>query len=374
MDKDLAYILKRFSDYYASPAFQIEIPEIEKREFGAGIDKKIDSRHMGFGSGQEFRSFLSNNTPLYVSHSVAYYQLPRATPMERKTWLGADLVFDLDFETESKYLSKADFEKIRADTVRLIEEFLIPDFGIPESLIKANFSGNRGFHVHVHDPRFKPLKGDERREIIEYVKGMGLKYDAFFSQKEAGQSGGRTIIREEGPLPTGTGYAGKFAKKALSILETEPERLGRVLKDARKREAFISGIKAGNWSLRTMTEGVDRKLRELAESELPLRTVNIDAGVTQDASKLIRVPNSIHGSTGLSAKIMPLKELARFEPMHQALVFTKKPVKITAIEDIPEIEAGGTTHEKIEKGKTKEVPEYLAFYLRLKNSARLISS
>jgi DNA primase small subunit len=372
MEKDLAHILKRFSQYYGSPLFSPSIPEIEKREFGAGIEKKIDSRHMGFGSDSEFRSFLVNSTPLYVSHSVAYYQLPKATPMERKGWEGADLVFDLDFETESKYLSRADFERIRADTVRLIEEFIIPDFGVPEGMISANFSGNRGFHVHVRDPRFRPLKGEERREIIEYIKGAGLRYEAFFSQQEAGQSAGRTVYQERGPIPSGTGYTGRFAKKALQILEEEPERLSRTLKDEGKRQNFMKGIKSGNWSMRKLTESMDRKLREMAETELPLRTVNIDAGVTQDASKLIRAANTIHGSTGLSAKCLALRDLPGFEPMRGAIVFSEKPVKVLALEDIPEIEMGNRTQEKMAKGSTAELPEYFAFYLRLKGSAKLL--
>ncbi len=370
MDKELHYTLKRFSDYYSKASFSI--PEIEKREFGVGIEKKIDSRHIGFTSELEFRTFLVHNTPLYVSHSVAYYQLPRATPMERKNWLGADLVFDLDFETESKYLSRPDFEKVRADTVRLVEEFLIPDFGVDEKLMSVNFSGNRGFHVHVRDLRFRQLRGEERKEIIEYVKGMGLKYESFFSQKEAGQSGGRTIYRETGPMPTGTGYAGRFANKVISVLESEPERISRVFKEESKRLNFMNGIRAGNWSMRKLTEGVDRKLREIAETELPLRTVNIDSGVTQDASKLIRVPDTLHGSTGLRVKTIPLKELATFDPMKDAVVFPEKPINIAALEDIPEIEIGSGTQEKIEKGKTKEVPEYFALYLKLKGSARLL--
>lgn len=370
MDKGILHILKKFSRYYANANFSI--PEIEKREFGAGTDKKIDSRHMGFANEREFKSFLVNNPPLFVSHSVAYYELPKATPMERKNWLGADLVFDLDFETDAKYLSKADFEKIRGDTIRLVEDFLIPDFGVPEEKISINFSGNRGFHVHVRDERFRQLKGDERREIIEYIKGMGLKYDTFFSQKEAGRSSGRTVYQERGPIPNGAGYSGRFAKKALQILQAEPERLSRIFKDEKKRQNFMSGIKSGNWSLRKITQNLDKKLREIAETELPMRTVNIDAGVTQDAGKLIRVPNSLHGGSGLCARILTLGELAKFEPMRDAPVFSQNLVKVAALEEIPEIEMGNRTHEKMEKGKTAEVPEYFAFYLKLKGSAELL--
>ncbi len=363
MDRELAFVLKRFSQYYSTVDFYI--PEIEKREFGAGIEKKIDVRHMKFGSESEFKSFLVNNTPLYVSYSVAYYRFPKASPMELKGWLSADLVFDLDFETKNKYLSKMNFNKIRADTIRLIEEFLISDFGIAKEKIFANFSGNRGFHVHVRDERFSKLKSNERKEIIEYIKGIGLKYDSFFMQTDIQ---GRT----RGPLPTGAGYAGRFAKKVLHILETEPEKISTIFKNEKEKQTFINGINSANWSLAKRTQHINKKLREIVKTELPLRTVNIDANVTQDTSKLIRVANSIHGGTGLCAKILTLDELPEFEPMHHALAFSTNPLKISAIEDIPEIEIGDTTQEKIEKGQTKEVPEYFAFYLKLKGDAKLI--
>ncbi len=368
MNKELAFVLRKFSNYYEKAEFSI--PEIEKREFGSGIEKKIDSRHMGFASETEFRSFLVNSTPLYISHSVAYYRFPKATPMERKGWLGADLVFDLDFETGNKYLSKTDFEKIRGDTLRLIEEFLIPDLGISEQNLGVNFSGNRGFHVHVRDPRFKRLKDEGRREIIEYVKGTGLSYDMFFSRKEAGEAQGRTVYIEKGPVPSSSGYGGKFAARVLEILNKGPEQLSRLFRDEKKRRAFISGIKAGNWSMRKITPGLDRKLREMAEAELPMRAVNIDAGVTQDAAKLIRVPDTLHGSTGLRAKTISLRALQDFEPMRDALAFSPEPMKIIALENIPEMEMGNSTNGKMEKGKLIEVPECLALYLTLKRSAK----
>ncbi|MDD5337647.1 MAG: DNA primase small subunit domain-containing protein, partial [Candidatus ainarchaeum sp.] len=253
-DKELFYVLKLFSSYYSKA--EITVPGLEKREFGYGIEKKIDSRHMGFANPAELRSFLVNSTPLYISHSVAYYSLPRATPMERKGWLGSDLVFDLDLETGSKFFSPADMARVRSDAVRLIEEFIIPDFGVASKDISANFSGNRGFHIHVYDRRFSKLKGDERKEIINYIKGAGLDYESFFSRQEAGSQGGRAVYREAGPVPGAGGYSGRFAKRVLGVLETEPESLGRIFKDEQKRNAFMEGVRNGNWSLRKITPGV----------------------------------------------------------------------------------------------------------------------
>ena len=241
-------------------------------------------------------------------------------------------------------------------------------------MMSVNFSGNRGYHVHVRDPRFKSLRSEERREIIEYIKGIGLRYDAFFLEKEAGASpvSGRPVYKEQGPQPAASGYGGRFAKKIVQALENEPEKMSRIFKDKAKRDNFLNGINSGNWSLRKLSPGIDAKLRAIAETELPMRTVNIDSGVTQDTSQLIRVANSIHGSTGLAAKILGFSELSLFEPMHGAIIFSQTPMKITAIEDIPEIEMGNQVHESIPKGAQKEVPEYLAFYLKLKGSAKIL--
>lgn len=371
MDKEWLFVLKKFSEYYKNAEFNI--PEIEKREFGIGIKKKIDVRHLGFENENELKTFLVNTPPLYLSHSVGYYELPKATPMERKTWLSADLVFDLDIESKNIYFSKTEFDKIKEDTLRLIEEFLIADFGIQKKNLAVNFSGNRGFHIHVREPSFGKLKTEERKEIIGYVKGLGLKYRAFFSQKESGIDNiGRVIYQESGPNENSGGYGGKFIKKVLRVLETNPERISRIFKNRAKREIFINEIKKGNWSLRKMSSGIDKKLQEIAEKELPLHTVNVDSGVTQDISKLIRVPNSIHGGCALCAKILEYSKLSEFEPLKDSIIFSKNPVKIQAIHTIPEIEIGGIREEKIEKGKIKEIPEYFALYLKLKESAKIL--
>src|SRR5437667_6024586 len=68
-----------------------------RREFGFMFwTPGIVSRHKGFGSIEDLRGYLSENVPAHAYYSSAYYDNPDAPTMEKKGWLGADLIFDLD--------------------------------------------------------------------------------------------------------------------------------------------------------------------------------------------------------------------------------------------------------------------------------------
>ncbi len=172
---------KIFANYYERAEFRI--PAIEQREFGVGNMKKIDARHLNFANAGEFRKYLCNNTPLFVSHSTSYYEFPGASPMVKKCWRGADLVFDLDIHAEGKFGAYAELPRVKEDVMRLVDDFILGDFGIKKEHVVVVFSGNRGYHVHVRDPAFIPLGGEERRELVDYIMGQGLDYTNFFTHR-----------------------------------------------------------------------------------------------------------------------------------------------------------------------------------------------
>ena len=184
--QERSLILSIFSRYYETAP--IDITNIENREFGIGINKKIDIRHLSFRSNQKFKSYLAQNTPFYVSHSVSQYLFPEASPIERKNWQGGDLVFDLDLHAEGKYEVYGKLDGIKQDTIRLMEDFVISDFGIKREEIKFVFSGNRGYHIHVRNKDLFDLRGEQKREILDYVKGTGLDYTKFLDlEKKKGE-------------------------------------------------------------------------------------------------------------------------------------------------------------------------------------------
>lgn len=346
-----------FSDYYKTAA--ILIPAIEKREFGIGNRKKIDARHLNFANVSEFRTYLCNNTPLFVSHSAAYYRFPGITPIQKKQWLGADLIFDLDIHAEGKFGAYRELEAMKDEVTRLVNDFIVNDFGVSREHVVMVFSGNRGYHVHVRDPAFLPLGGDERRELVDYIMGQGLDYTKFFYFDEK--------KRLRGPTPEEGGYRGRLARGTIRMLHENPAKISRKFTNEKDMEFFISGIREGNWSKTTLgLKDFTNRIEPVAKN-LPVSSVNTDVGVTQDLSKLIRVPNSIHGETGLIAKIV--EDIKDFDPFRDAIIKSEKTMKVRFIEDVPGLPEAGT--EEFKKEEVRELPQHLALFFVLKKSAAL---
>ncbi|MFH2106082.1 MAG: DNA primase catalytic subunit PriS [Candidatus Micrarchaeota archaeon] len=350
------FIIDRLKEYYRDA--DLEILKPETREFGIGNRKKIDARHLSFNSIDTFRTYLASNTPLFTSHSTAYYRYPDATPIEKKDWMGADLVFDLDLHTKGKYEIYKKLPTVKEDAIRLMEEILVADFGIKKKNLMLVFSGNRGYHIHVREEEYLDLRSDERKEIVDYVQGTGMNYENFFERIEVP---GTKITKLIGPTPFENGYRGRFARETIKKLSG----ISRKFKKENERANAIKGIEQGNWSVLDSVKDLMPRLEEVAK-ELPLKSVETDSGVTQDISKLIRVPNSIHGETGMIAKVV--RNIESFDPMKDALLTSTKEIKIKFTEDIENLEIGNETLE-FKKDETKELKENVAIFFLLKGSA-----
>ncbi len=355
-------VTRIFAEYYERTEFNI--PGIEKREFGFGNVKKIDARHLAFSTNAEFRRYLATNTPLFVSHSTSYYEFPGATPMDKKQRIGADLVFDLDLHADGKYAVYTLLDRVKADLVRLVRDFILGDFGVPKSEMVVVFSGNRGYHVHVRDPRYLPLGSDERHELVDYVLGQGLNYMDFFPP----DANTKKLL---GPRPDEGGYRGRLARATVDLLKNDPTKLSRIFKDEKKRDFFIEGIREGNWSRTSLNlKDLQGRLAPLAAS-LPVSSVDTDAGVTQDLSKLIRVPNSIHGDTGFIAKILAVDAVEKFDPLMDAMIDMKNSLKVRFTEDVPELRIGGE-NRSFKKDELKELPRSVGLFYVCKGSAEIV--
>ncbi len=373
-------------EYYSKQdASAISPDKINQREFGIGdFERKIKFRHIEFKSQTELKNYLTTKTPAFISCSTAYYLHPSFRPMENKQWLGSELVFDLDAtdmhldcqkKHGSSWVCEKCLENVKEATIKLIEEFLVPDFGFSKNELKINFSGNRGYHVHVNKESLLKLDSNSRKEISDYITGSGIGFEDFFSISEIGE--GKRIKRLTGPKPTESGWRGKIARSVIRDINMGVEHLestGMDKKSARnlynKRALLEMGINNGNWDMvyiknkaQFWTEVINRQA--IAQSD------RIDKNVTNDAGHLIRLANTIHGDTGLKSVGIGATDLSAFDPMQEAVVFSKEPIKIRA----------DTKNVLLMKGESfgpysnesAELPGYAAMYLYLKGFAEMLA-
>jgi DNA primase small subunit len=94
--------------------------------------------------------------------------------------------------------------------------------------------------------------------------------------------------------------------------------------------------------------------------------VRIDVPVTADTKRLIRLPTSLHGGSGLLVTPLTFDEFRSFKPLHDAVVFADRSVPVKILKPaITEIK-GETI--KVHQGTT-ELPEHTAVYLMARGLA-----
>ncbi len=179
--RENVFARQKFREHYAGEGKTfVPPPSVGAREFGVGWEKKIDFRHKSFSGENELKDFLAREAPFYVSYSVARYSFPSARPMEKKNFLGADLVFDLDKPKQAPEHEHAEIlcptclEKTREDAVLFLEDFLLDDFGFDEKEVQINFSGSKGYHFHVRSGAVQKLSSNGRKELCDYAAALGV--------------------------------------------------------------------------------------------------------------------------------------------------------------------------------------------------------
>ena len=376
MPKNEAFIKKLFSEFYSRR--KVHLDRVESREFGVGnFEQKVAYRHMAFKDEKALGAYLSREAPPYISCSSAYYRFPDARPMEKKEIIGGELVFDLDAtdmdlqcqkEHGKGWVCSECISSVKNEAIKLVEDFLIPDFGFGEKDISINFSGNRGYHVRIADEIVSSLNSRQRIEISDYISGDGLSVEGFFVHAR-----GRPLL---GPRKGDYGWGGKLARRFTASLELGVDALvsmGIDRKTAatlyRKKGLVEMGINTGNWDMVYIKNKVEFWNGILA-AQAVRQSDRIDKNVTNDPSHLIRLPDTLHGETGLVARrIKSLHDLGGFDPMTKALAFSAKPISVN-VNIQHELSIGGSTYGPY-NNKDVELPLYAAVYLILKGAAEL---
>ena len=401
MAREQDYLSKCFSQYYAK--WQPPISSVESREFGFGNwQTKIAFRHLSFPNASALCARLLRDAPPYVSYSAAYYEFPDARPMPSKNWKGADLIFDLDAPMHScgKFTCQQCFDAIKNETIKLIEDFLVPDFGLSKKEMIVNFSGSRGYHVHVRSESVRGLRREERKEIIEYINASSVSVKALLHDDSAfiSHEGRRVKVPKfYGPLSTDGGWRGKVARRFVQLLkEKRLQELGIGRKKAQElyerqaeaerilctRVKRMDGSACADWTKLGLEKGYGKMFEALVENTKVAISTDTDSNVTFDTSKLLRLPDSIHGGSGFAARLAndaghtlfgaATPALEKFEPHVHAPVFSDEALKVKIVEPVPSLPLrDGGMSQAHAKEEILEVPQYLGIYLMCKGAALL---
>lgn len=374
------FLKKKFAEYYAKN--RISAPrEIQRREFGTGtLTDKIKIRHKSFRGERELHDYLRREAPFYISYSIAYYEFPENQPMTAKNWSGADLVFDLDIAMDIIDSEKLDI--VKNEAINLID-FLTLDFGFQKKDIEINFSGSRGYHIHVMDDAIRNLNSDERREIVDYVAG-NLNF------KEYLKIDGKTIL---GPKKDDCGWAGriyngiyKFIKDSDREGLKEIKGIGEKRADAiyKNKERILGELDAGRYNfipeiitiethskktgdpniMEFAIKDVNSPIVDKIVQERSIKAIGVadaDKMVTIDTSRLMRLPDTIHGGSGLKAA--RVRDLGKFDPLIDAIAFGNEKIKINLIKDVPEFKMNNENFGPF--SGIVEIPEYAGIFLLL---------
>jgi len=377
----------RFGDYYRSLTTDDlwTPPRLRSREWMfIPWGSKPPDRHRALPTKDDLLSYLQTRTPHSCFHSTAYYNDPSQRKMNDKGWLGADLIFDLDGD-HLPGVSDNDFpsmmDKIQEQAWSLWSDFLEPEFGFKERYVQTTFSGHRGFHIHVRDPSLMHLDSNARRELVNYITGVGIDVQSVMSGPDIGWSnridiGFEDVINKLGSISNSE----KSAQLVSDLHSNLKSRNFSCSKELIKKLAIesttggrIDRLRQDNSRTVFTTKKLNEAFWELVKGA-PLAVGETDENVTVDIKRVIRWVGSLHGKSGLRVTEFPLDRLEpgasnSFNAMEESSVFsTQNTYKAELIVDdvttrISGQEVSGST------GDIFNVHESMATFLGLKGWA-----
>jgi DNA primase small subunit len=381
IQKSLQFLKNTFQQYYASN--NIELPDrFGRREFAFLLfGGKGMIRHLGFEKRGMVWRFLAERAPQHAYYSSAYYQHPEAAKMQEKLWMGAELIFDLD----SDHLPNAEkmeyvesLVEVKKEFIKLVHEFLLGDFGFQEKYMELYFSGGRGYHCHVKDPAILDLDSNERREIVDYITGRDLQDSLIFHEQATNRKsyGGHSFASGKSlkmPTPDQEGWKGRISRGIIDLVneiknsEDPEKKLLEYGVSPRDAERLVQELSEER--IRRIRDGLldqSKTIRKFfLNSALRKTAVSLSAGetdepVTCDVKRLIRLPSSLHGKTGLKVVNIGVDDLKDFDPLRDAVVLPEDPIEILMQREMT-LEMKNQRYH-LEQG-TQEVPTYLGVFL-----------
>ena len=385
-ERTRAYLRGRFGDYYRR-SDAVEPPAADRREWGyipwsRGSTTMV--RHQSLFDMGDLGAFLAERRPRHVYFSAGHYSDPGADSMAEKGWEGSDLIFDLDADhlpgVDPESDSLAEMLAACKESLKRLLDLLREDFGFAEEDLAIVFSGGRGYHVHVRTPEVRTLSREARREVVDYVRGIDVEFESLLATETVAGLGRKTPT-EKRTLQTSGGWGRRVHRHVVAFVDDllamdeedaiarlrEFEGIGPGKAESALRAARdnYDGIEAGNVDVHPAFFGLARKL---ADEAVSAGSAAIDEPVTTDTHRLIRLPGSLHGGTGLRVTPIEPDELDDFDPLADAVteVFADHEIAVRG-DGGPPIELGGETFTV--PADVIRLPEYAGVFLMARGRA-----
>lgn len=404
------FIKSLFHKYYRISFTLPEILSIYGREFGFVSFDGSMIRHIGFNTKNELTAFIRNIVPRDAYFSCAYYENPDEE-MERKNWLGADLIFDIDADhiptkcerIHDKWVchncgfsgkgitpercplcasEKLDAEtwpceaclnSAKSEAIKLLD-ILQEDFGFSKSELYVFFSGHRGYHIHVEADTIKTLDSAARKEIVDYVSGIGFDFYHFINKQT------KTRISLLFEQSVNFGWLKRLKEGLRAFLadakEDDLKKIGlrrtTINSIIQKRNGLLKGLNDINFGDWYNFKGIGSKTFEkLVEHVLTIESAKIDTVVTTDVHRLIRLPETLNSKTGFRKARVSLSRIEDFDPFKDAIAFKKGEVEVLVL-DAPKFRIGDEIFGPY-KNKKIELPIAAALLLVCRGRAEVVN-
>jgi len=416
------YLFKLFRAYYTTRKADFPpISDFPHREFAfLAWNHPGMIRHIGYPSEDYLIKHLITHAPRHSYHSATYYENPSADKMERKGYLGCDFVVDIDADhiptscrnrhnyaickscgqvyqgekpEKCEKCQATKFDKIiwicdeclnvsRNQVRNLIDGFLLREFHLSMEDIGLNFSGHRGYHVHLEGEAFRNLDQDARREIADYLTGQGFSFKIWNFGKIQNIMQGFTVDQP--------GWAGKIAREFYLILNQGSSKieetflspiyekpltrpLVNVLTDARQYLMTQLKNRSPIWAVAHIGDTSWERIFTIVKDTIK---ADIDVVVSIDPHRLIRLNGSMHGKSGFKVMDVDYEHIKHFDPLRDALSFPTTSQNTLTVEIkaplTPPFRIGDDSFGSYSFQERVELPLNAALFLLCKDVAELI--
>ncbi len=396
------WLVQRFGSYYSRTKLHLP-PRYTRREWGfMYFDKSYMNRHISFERRSQIQDYFRKEVPRHAYYSTAYYTDPGAHTMNEKGWQGATLIFDLDadhLEGAHKMEYGEMLAAVKKEFLKLVDIWLVGKLGVDHDDISIVFSGGRGYHAHIDDPTVLDLNTFERREIIDVITGKAdidkfLVEEPFHSGRRM-DGRGYTSKTYRLPDPSRGDWRGDLSRvtirwfQSLDMMvrdgmddqaaEVLSMATGKGLDESRTFLEFLEEEdKAGNKRIDRLLH--DRRLdfsqdlkkrfwKTIANHLFVQLSGEADEPVTADTKRLIRLPTSLHGKSGLRVVELTRDQLDDFDPLVDAIAFSDDLVEVVGLADTS-FDLGGGSHALAE-GRRTSIPEHAAVFACLRGMAQV---